>query len=775
MAKDKIALTLIVKGTYDEAQGLKDCLESIHKHVDGIFINVNTKPGVEPDPEVLRVCEEYEAYTITSEWGEHFANKRNEIADQVPPEYQWIIWLDSDDTVSKPQKLRNVIKNAKGLDAVYVNYLYDFDEYGNPLTVHLSARLYRNNGSHRWKGRIHETLVETRAARTGFTEDIEIIHHASEDRRDASLERNIRLLEMELEDNKAEPDARILFYLAGSYIDAGRDDEAKVLLEQYVKLSGWDQERAQAYCHLGRIANRQDRLMDAKLNFLLATGEAPDDPEAFVELGQLESELNNLEKALVWLNIALNTKDKPTTLVRNPQSVAYRANLLAAEACLTLGGSHIEEALGYAENAYKAKPKDKFTKDMVSRIKHLISKKKQLKGIIEKVKVANGDKKATRAILAKVPKDLHDNPVIVQLRAKFEPFTWPEKSIAIFTGEAAIGEWGPWSLQDGIGGSEEAIIRISKHLKSLGYKVVIFATVGDRAGDYDGVQWRNHWECQLEDNFDIFIAWRNPFLFDKKIKASKTYLWLHDVMDKGEFTPERLANIDKVMLLSKYHRTCYPMIPDDKVLYSGNGIDPDEFEGLDGKVKRDPHNLTYQSSHVRGLRFLYEIWPDVKKAVPDATLDVYYGWDSYDKINAGNPERMAWKDEMVQLEKSLDGVTDHGKVGQDKIVEATFKAGIWAYPTTFPEIYCITAIKAQAGGAIPVCSNYAALEEMVQSGEKMDLYPMTDKGLEHYKERLIWWLTHPEEQEKERQKAKDWGRGNSWLATAEGWVDDFVR
>jgi hypothetical protein len=245
-------------------------------------------------------------------------------------------------------------------------------------------------------------------------------------------------------------------------------------------------------------------------------------------------------------------------------------------------------------------------------------------------------------------------------------------------------------------------------------------------------------------------------------------------MDKGEFTTERLANIDKVILLSKYHRTCYPMIPEEKVLYSGNGIDAEEFDDYDG-IERDPHKMVYQSSHVRGLQFLYEIWPDIKKAVPDATLDVYYGWYSYDKINAGNPERMAWKDRMVQQERSLDGVTDHGKVDQLEIVRAASGAGIWAYPTTFPEIYCITAVKCQAAGAVPVCSDYAALDEMVQYGEKIPLYPITEQKLEHYKDRLIWWLQHPEEQDKQRLAMKEWARTLTWRNTAEGWIKDFEK
>jgi len=772
MAKDKIALTLIVKSTDDEAEYLDKALRSVAKYVDGIFINVNHKEGVEPSQKVLGVCNKHKAEVVQTVWTDNFAEARNVVADIVPDDYKWILWLDSDDTLLSPHKLRKVAKNAHGVDAVYVDYLYDFDEFGNPITIHMSARLYRNNGSHVWKGRIHETLVETRAARTGMTKDIQVIHHADESKREASLARNIKLLEMQLEDEKDEPDPRTLFYLAGSYIDAGEDDKALELYEAYVKMSGWDQERSQAYVGMARILKRKDLFGDARVCLLQAIGEAPEDPEPYVELGQLEHELGNESKALTWLNYSLNIDVKPSTLVYNPQSVAYRANLLASEVCSSMGGAHLEKSLEYAEKALKTRPKDKLLLNYTNNIRTAVKHKAELKKIVQMVRDAKGDKYKTRAILSKVPDELADNPIIVQLRGKFTPFTWPEKSIAIYTGEAAIGEWGPWSLADGIGGSEEAIIRISKHLKDLGYKVVIFGTVGNRAGDYDGVQWRNHWECQLDDNFDIFVAWRNPYLFDRKIKARKVYLWLHDVMDKGEFTEDRLAKIDKVILLSKYHRTCYPMVPEDKVLYSGNGIDSEDFEEFDN-IERDSQRVIYQSSHVRGLQYLYEIWPEVKKAVPKATLDVYYGWHSYDKINAGKPERMAWKERMVQLEKSLDGVTDHGKVGQRDIALAASSAGIWAYPCPFPEIYCITAVKAQAGGAVPVCSNYAALDEMVQYGEKMPLYPMTEEKLEHYKDRLIWWLQHPEEQEKQRKAMKEWARTLTWRSTAEGWARDF--
>jgi hypothetical protein len=213
------------------------------------------------------------------------------------------------------------------------------------------------------------------------------------------------------------------------------------------------------------------------------------------------------------------------------------------------------------------------------------------------------------------------------------------------------------------------------------------------------------------------------------------------------------------------------MIPEDKIMMSANGIDPEQFEGVE--VERDPHKVFYGSSHVRGLSYLYEIWPEVKKAVPDATLDVFYGRESYDAINAGNPERLKWMDDMIQKAKELDGVTDHGKVSQDDIVRHAFESGIWAYPCPFPEIYCITAIKCQAAGAVPVASNYAALDETIQFGYKQPFKEFDEEALETYKKNLIWWLQHSKEQDKIRPKMMEWARAHSWSAVAGGWDAEF--
>jgi hypothetical protein len=200
------------------------------------------------------------------------------------------------------------------------------------------------------------------------------------------------------------------------------------------------------------------------------------------------------------------------------------------------------------------------------------------------------------------------------------------------------------------------------------------------------------------------------------------------------------------------------------------------------KIVRDPHKIFYGSSHVRGLAYLYEIWPMVRKAVPDATLDVYYGRESYDAVHKGNPERLKWMDDLQTKGRELEGVTDHGKVSQDAINRAIFSSGVWAYPCPFPEIYCITAIKAQAGGAVPVSSNFAALDETVQFGVKLKMKPQKEgaqiglgdtKFLHEFKNELITMLKNEKLQAKVRPRMMKWGLQQSWLRVAKQWVKDF--
>lgn len=781
MNRPTVALCLIVK--HDEAKLLDTCLASVAEHVDGVFLYINYPKSIEQTKEAVEIAKKYKVTYVVKEWT-NFGDARNKNFAQVPEDYEFIVWCDTDDTWENPEKLHQVAAATPNhISGVYMSYDYQHDEFGNVTVQHYVARMVRNNGTFAWSKKIlHETLEPTRHAGKAMNQEVHVIHHADGARRDASLLRNVEMLEKELRKEGDNPDPRTLYYLGTTLIDIGRTDESKELLNHYLQMSGWAEERAQAFIYLGNIFYDEGNSEEARACYIHAISENPKDAGACVELAKLEMRDEMWDKAIEWLTVALAKKNDPMTTTTFSTETRYRAYMYLSDCYLSQGGQSIDKALKYAQKALEMRP-DETTRAYYDNIEEVIEQRDMAKGVV--IALSELEKSEQKAniptLIDNLPISIQDNPAILRFKKRFtEAKIWPKKSIVIFCGNSVLGEWGPWSLEEGIGGSEEAVIRLSAELTKLEYQVTVYGNPGVRAGHYDGIEWRNYWELNLADTFDVFIGWRMPWFFDIKMKARKKYLWLHDVMEKEEFTKERLENLDKVIVLSKYHRSLFPMIPDNKIFLSANGITPEDFEREDSKYKRDPRKVIYMSSHVRGLDMLYEAWPDVKKAVPEASLDIYYGWGSYDAVNRGNPERMAWKEKMQAKLKTLKDVIDHGKVSQNIIIEKIQQAGVAAYPCPFPEISCISMMKAQAGGAIPVTSNFAALEETVQWGIKIpmkEMRPNTPVGqwdevdLGKFIKALIRMLKNPNV---DRAKMMAWSRKNqSWLAVAKTWNREF--
>lgn len=689
-----VALCMMVKGTDDEAPLLDQCLKSVAKHVDGIYIQINVPKSESVSPKVRRVAEKYtspENIEVVP-WTGNFATARNANFSQVPKKYSHILWLDSDDTVENPEKIEEVAAimpaNVEGL---LIEYDYAHDQHGNVSVSHWVYRLVRNTGSFRWSSSfedeefgVHENLSPVRTVATSSNDEFKVVHHATGERIARSLIRNVALLEKMYEQQikKGTLDPRVQFYLGTHYFDLGRYDDTIDLLSAYLKKSGWGTERSVAHVFIGKIMRKRERNNQARSAFLFALGEDPENTEAYLELGKLEAETGRYNEALSWLEKAKEPKDGPHTIVRFTRN--YELYFLMSEVLVNIGGKRLTESLKWANKALKLRPLDPLALEARDKIEGVVGYQKDMTAVARIIRHLR--KKETDKIvpfLNALPADLADSPVVIGARLEFVPeVKWPKKSIALYVGAGAMGIWGPWSLEEGIGGSEEAVIQLSRELATLGWYVTVYATPGERAGFEEvpfanPVEWKQYWELNPDDEFDVLIAWRNPGFFNSPWKARKKYVWMHDVMPEAEFDAS-LKNLDKVIMLSKYQRSLFPNIPDDKIFMSANGIVPEDFDIKAGK--RDPHRIIYMSSHVRGLELLYNIWPEVKKAVPKATLDIYYGWDSFVNILKDNPDRMAWRERMIKKAKELEGVTDHGKISHGQIVSEIFKSGVWAYP-----------------------------------------------------------------------------------------------
>jgi len=132
---------------------------------------------------------------------------------------------------------------------------------------------------------------------------------------------------------------------------------------------------------------------------------------------------------------------------------------------------------------------------------------------------------------------------------------------------------------------------------------------------------------------------------------------------------------------------------------------------------KKPNSVGYFSAYYRGLECLLDMWLDIRKEVPTATLDVYYGWESWVALEGEDDFYHRMNQKFDEMKKH--GVTVHGRVSHEELAKAMKELQVWAYPTQFAEIHCITALKAQEAGCYPVVTNVAALAETVQSGDKL--------------------------------------------------------
>jgi protein O-GlcNAc transferase len=283
--------------------------------------------------------------------------------------------------------------------------------------------------------------------------------------------------------------------------------------------------------------------------------------------------------------------------------------------------------------------------------------------------------------------------------------------IAFFCYPSGTDAWSPSSTDEGIGGSEEAVIHMAARFAESGHEVAVY---NRRRGDEryaDGVRYAGY-DRLADESIDVGVVWRRPGLWQWLLggaRSGRIYLWLHDAIGAANF--EALLGVyRKVVVLSRFHRMLYPSVANEKFLVSSNGIEPSHFAGFG---RRDPQLIVYGSSYNRGLCTLLENWGRIREAVPDARLNIFYGWEVFERLS---PARCAVIRPYYERLMTQEGITHLWRVSHREVARQYSTAGVWAYPCSFPETSCISAMKAQAGGAIPVVIPTGALRETVKFG-----------------------------------------------------------
>lgn len=292
----------------------------------------------------------------------------------------------------------------------------------------------------------------------------------------------------------------------------------------------------------------------------------------------------------------------------------------------------------------------------------------------------------------------------------------------------------------GLGGSESAVIYMARELTKLGHEVIVYNDCdspkdGVFPGNYSGVEYKPLSEFN-DGPYDITIAMRTvaPFVPDylwPQLKNSHNFpdftllnskykvVWMHDTFLDGDHLLEESLNrgfIDEIITLSDFH-TNYILNAEHgkrrnfevlkrKVFQSRNGSGIFPKEG----IARDPNLFVYNSSVTKGLIPLLEMWPDIKRNIPEAKLKIIGG---YYRFRAGsNPDEQEVKlHELLTSHDGKDGVSFTGVIPQSEISEILSSSSMLLYPAEFPETFGISSLEALVHNVPIVTCDFGALEE----------------------------------------------------------------
>ena len=692
-----------------------------------------------------------------------FATARNRMSAKVKTPYY--LWVDTDDEIENPDRIKKLVQQMEDnrLDLIYFKYDYGYNEEQELVAEHWRERLVRTSHPFKWVGVVHETLISESQPSRAKNDEVKIKHtYKNYDDIMKSAHRNHEIMTDAY--NKGDKDSRLLYYLGRSFFMMGDFDQSASFMLEYTKVSGWDEQKYDAYIKIADCMIMKDQFDQAFNACFEAIKVKSDWPDAYIKIGDIYLGQGQFEKAIDWIEDGISRKQPETMEIIDPTAYTYRPLTSLALAYFQL--AKIDIAYEVIQKAAKFKPQNKAFNTAFIEISEAYAEELAIRSARGLAKVVESEGKL-KEYLESLPSYIQTDMRLREFRNKvYPPKKWGDKSVVIYAGEQ-WEDWGPDTLDKGMGGSEEAVVYLSRELANLGYKVTVYNQRSEEFDD-DGVIYMP-WELfNPEDEFNIFIAWRSPMLAPSlKIKAKFKGVDMHDSPLGHQALPARAKEYNDVFFFKSQYQRDLVDLPDEKCAIINNGIVPSQFEG---EVKRNPHKVIFGSSADRGLDVLLEMWPDVKKEVPDAELVWAYGWNSFDGLHKGNTTQMKWKWQMKKKMNEV-GAKELGRLSHEELAKEFMSSGVWAYPTSFTEISCITAMKAQAAGCQIVTSGYAALKSTIfQDEEEIVNIHLNPEKLDEFKKRLIKALKEPKEVEDVRQRALE---QFSWEGVARQWAETF--
>ena len=362
-----------------------------------------------------------------------------------------------------------------------------------------------------------------------------------------------------------------------------------------------------------------------------------------------------------------------------------------------------------------------------------------------------------------------------------------------------------WGDARGLTGSELSFFRIAQECKKLGHDVQVytFGRGGSIPPVWEGLPVHPFAHLSMDSHvpgaFDAVCSWNEaevlrlvPSGQDGPVRMCNLQIndFTHcrpgfgDIVDVWTSPSES----HRQMVLSKpahpvhlYHGDApYAYVPDpSRWSVLTNGCDPQNYDRLRSQgVEKVSGRVIWGSSPDRGLHWLLQEWPKIKRAAPHAHLKIFYKVMKWaDNIIAhpyGDPTIMEQIRRAHYIKEALRRLSPHGvelvdSVSRNQIDREMAEAQVLAYscdPVSWTEGFSVTLMEGCAAGSCPVSTAVDALPEIY--GSHIPLVPVPVKDhMSEFSDYVIRGLTDDAFRDGVNSAARDLALKYTWTSLAE--------
>ena len=620
------------------------------------------------------------------------------------PNADYLLLMDAD-MILKIQDSLSIteFKSSLTSDAYYVNQ-------GTPNFFYKNIRIVKNGKDISYVGVTHEyvnlpsgRVIDNIPMTQLFINDVGDGGSKTE-----KYDRDIRLLTQGLTDDPN--NVRYIFYLANSYKDSGKKEDAIKWYKKVIDGNNWNQEKYMSCLHIYHCYNALKQQEHGMFYLVKSFAYDRERAECLYELVSYYCVNNMNEIAYGYYSIVKSFYENSflkTDLQDKLFLDATKANLYLPYYMIIVADKvkDIQTGILMYRIIFTKKHRETnsfFIGNMLYNLQFFIDAAVKndpsflnlFKSYIDFLTSINYPVYQHDFMIHFVKYGISNNNCHISTFSKKECLT--SNKILIYTGFRESLWNDTYISYNSLGGSEKAVAYLSRYLPK-NYEIYISGDVEDEV--VGNITYIHRFKLQMlldTEKFHTIIVSRyvSFFLIYPRFSCYQLLLSAHDTdflnnlinsdISVADIVSKVNNDIDGVVCLTKWHKNTmikqYPVL-ENKMHIINNGILTHVFPNKSTKIK---NKFIWTSCSERGLMTVLNIWQDILTYMPDATLDI----SSYNEFPKSVDDN-----KMLDIINKHDSIVYHGRLKAEQLYNLMSRAEYWLYTVNFCETSCITALE----------------------------------------------------------------------------------